>query len=209
MRVSRNKGAVKANRKRTDREKLELFVDKVNELRDTTLMRKNGLRYHFNLKGERDKPVEFKLEEPDEGELRDYLMTFRRFVSNEDVSLNHIINICQKRLTNVEQKQQLPTVRQLWSETRQHSGLKLVMNGKEVSAEKISDMWLNGRYFHDDLDYRELLDSLPSLIYADLREKFLNFVIQASRIIIYMGLLVDTSLQAGSFQFDDANEGSE
>lgn len=207
--MSRNKGAVKANRKRTDREKLELFVDKVNELRDTTLMRKNGLRYDFNLKGERDKPVEFRLEEPDEGELRDYLMTFRRFVSNEDVSLNHILNICQKRLTNVEKKQQLSTVRQLWSETRQHSRLKLVMNGKEVSAEEISDMWLNGRYFHDDLDHRELLDSLPPLIYTDLRAKFLNFVIQASRIIIYMGLLVDTLLQDGSFQFVDANEGSE
>ncbi len=68
--MSRNKGAVKANRKRTDGEKLRLFVDKVNELRGTTLMRKKGLRYQFHLKGERDKPVEFTLEEPDEGILR-------------------------------------------------------------------------------------------------------------------------------------------
>lgn len=206
--MSRNKGAVKASRKRTDGEKLRLFVDKVNELRGTTLMRKNGLRYQFHLKGERDKPVEFQLEEPDEGELRDYLMTFRRFVSNEDVSLNHILNICQKRLTNGERKQQLPTVRQLWSVARQHSGLKLLMNGKEVSAEEVSDMWLNGRYFHDDPGHRELLDSLPPLIYADLRAKFLNFIIQASRIIIYMGLLVETSLQDDSFQFNDTNKGS-
>lgn len=202
--MSRNKGTIKANRVRTDSEKLKLFVDKVNELRDTTLMRENGLHYKFNIHGERNEPVKYLLDEPDEGELRDYLMTFRRFVSNEDVSLNHILNICQKRLTTDELKKQIPTVRQMWSETRQHSGLKLIMDGKEVSAEEISDMWLNGQYFHDDLAHREFLKSLSPFIYTDLRAKFLNFVIQASRVILYMGVLVNTALQDGSFQFDEA-----
>ena len=179
--MSRNKGSVKANRKRTDREKLELFVDKVNELRDTTLMRENGLSYRYNVKGKRDNPVEFELDEPDEGKLRDYLLTFRRFVSNEDVSFNHILNICQKRFTNVEQKQQLPIIRQLWLETRQHSGLKLVIDGKEVSAEEISDMWLNGLYFHDDLDPREFLRNLPPLIYAHYLCNFFEKDAQATR----------------------------
>ncbi len=38
--MSRNKGSVKAKRERTDREKLELFVNKVNELQNTRLVKK-------------------------------------------------------------------------------------------------------------------------------------------------------------------------
>ena len=203
IKLSRNKGKIKASRVRTDCEKLKLFVDKVSELRNTTLMRTNGLRYHFSMRIECDLPTKLTLEEPDEGDLRDYLITFRRFLSNEDVSLNHILNICQKRLTNVDLKQEIPILRQAWLETKQHSGMKLIMNGQEVLAEEIFDIWLNGRYFHDDLAYGEWLESLSSFLYKDVRLKFINFIIQASCVIIQMGLLVDAALQNNSFLFDE------
>jgi hypothetical protein len=205
--MSRNKGTVKASRERTDREKLELFVDNVNELRSTALMRKDGLRFEFTVRGGKDETTTFELEQPDEGELRDYLVAFRRLVSKGDASLGRILNICQRRLADGERRQQLPTVRQLWAETKQHSGLKLVMNGQVTSAEEILGVWLNGKYFHDDLNHRELLASLSPLMYANLRASFLSFITQASNIILYVGSLVDASLQDGSFQFDDAGTG--
>ncbi len=42
--MSRNKGSLKAKRKRTDSEKLELFVSKVSELRNTRLAKE---RFHM------------------------------------------------------------------------------------------------------------------------------------------------------------------
>jgi len=204
--VSRNKAAVKANRERTEREKLKLFVDKVNELRDTNLLKK-GFDIRQNISWRQGNAVEFSLKEPDEGEFRDYLVTFRRFVSNEDVQLNRVFNICHRRLINNELKQQFSLLREAWSRIRRHSGLSLIMDGSEVTSEKLADIWLNGRYFHDDLEHRELLDSLPPFILADLRFKFLNFVVEASRLIIYMGRAVDTALHDGSLQFDETEKG--
>ena len=204
--MSRNKAAVKANRERTEREKLKLFVDKVNELRDTNLLNK-GFDIRQNISWRQGNAVEFSLKEPDEGEFRDYLVTFRRFVSNEDVQLNRVFNICHRRLINNELKQQFSLLREAWSRIRRHSGLSLIMDGSEVTSEKLADIWLNGRYFHDDLEHRELLDSLPPFILADLRFKFLNFVVEASRLIIYMGRAVDTALHDGSLQFDETEKG--
>ena len=204
--MSRNKAAVKANRERTEREKLKLFVDKVNELRDTNLLKK-GFDIRQNISWRQGNAVEFSLKEPDEGEFRDYLVTFRRFVSNEDVQLNRVFNICHRRLINNELKQQFSLLREAWSRIRRHSGLSLIMDGSEVTSEKLADIWLNGRYFHDDLEHRELLDSLPPFILADLRFKFLNFVVEASRLIIYMGRAVDTALHDGSLQFDETEKG--
>ena len=204
--MSRNKAAVKANRERTEREKLKLFVDKVNELRDTNLLKK-GFDIRQNISWRQGNAVEFSLKEPDEGEFRDYLVTFRRFVSNEDVQLNRVFNICHRRLINNELKQQFSLLREAWSRIRRNSGLSLIMDGSEVTSEKLADIWLNGRYFHDDLEHRELLDSLPPFILADLRFKFLNFVVEASRLIIYMGRAVDTALHDGSLQFDETEKG--
>ena len=52
--MGRNKPSKKTKRDRTDREKLELFVSKVNDLRQTRLSKK-GFRIYHNLHYQRGK----------------------------------------------------------------------------------------------------------------------------------------------------------
>lgn len=73
--MSRNKGSVKAKPKRTDREKLDLFISKVNELQNTRLA-KEGFSAEYNIQQRQEQPLEFDLKQPDEADFRDYLMTY-------------------------------------------------------------------------------------------------------------------------------------
>ncbi len=84
--MSRNKGSVKAQRKRSDRERLELFIRKFEELQSTQLAKK-GFRVQHRVRYSPGS-IESNLTQPDESDVREYLLTFRPFISeNEDVFL--------------------------------------------------------------------------------------------------------------------------
>ena|SRR5215469_2588937 len=181
--MSRNKGSVKAKRERTDREKLELFVSKVNELQDTRLIMK-GFNIEQKLHGERGQPVEFELQQPDEADVKEYLLTFRHFISEgEDVFLNSIFNICHRRLTSDEMKKNIAQARQLFELVKQQNVVSFRVNGSELTPLQVADMYLNGKYFHNDLEHQQQLDNMPPLIADTRRYQFLNFVINASKIV--------------------------
>jgi hypothetical protein len=102
MEMERNKPSKKAKRDRTDREKLELFVSKVNELRQTRLA-KQGFRISHNLHYQRGQALQSNLEQPEEAELKEYLLTFRHFISeDEDTYLRRILNVFHVRSTDEE-----------------------------------------------------------------------------------------------------------
>ncbi len=208
--MSRNKGSVKAKRERTDREKLELFVNKVNELQNTRLVKK-GFNIEHRMHGKQGQPLEFELKQPEEADLKDFLMTFRHFISDsEDVFLSRIFNICHRRLTSDEMKQNLAQARQAFEKVKLHNnGVSFIINGNQLTSLQVTDVFLNGRYFHNDLEYQQQLDSMLPFEADILRFHFLNFVINASQIIQYVRNVVDHAFQEGLFQFEDTTQASQ
>ena len=200
--MSRNKGAVKAQRERSDREKLELFIRKFEELRNTQLAKK-GFRIQHVVRISPDS-VESDLMQPNKPDVREYLLTFRHFISErEDVFLNHIFNICHQRLTSDEMKRSLAQARRSFERAERDIGIPVQFNGRQLTPLQITNMYLDGKYFHNDLEYQQQLDSLPPI--ADFpRAYFLNFIINTSKIIDDVYNTVGTALEAGLFQFEDA-----
>lgn len=158
--MSRNKGSIKAKRKRIDSEKLELFVSKASELRNTRLA-KEGFNIQHKMHGQKGQTVEYELKQPDEADLKDYLLTFRHFISEkEDVFLNHILNICHHRLTSNEIKQNLTQAYQAFKQIKLGILVSLHVDGRKFTPLQITDMYLNGKYFHNDLEYQQQLDDM-------------------------------------------------
>ncbi len=87
--MSRRKRKSNTNHGRTDREKLELFLNTTEELSKTTLAQK-GFGFEYTQQWSRvDGIVHTELEQPDENDFRSFLLTFRKFVSQEsDVNLH-------------------------------------------------------------------------------------------------------------------------
>jgi hypothetical protein len=84
------------------------------------------------------------------------LLTVRHRISRgEPVFLDSIFHLCRRTLANAEFKRDLALMRACWKDPQKGAGIKLVIDGRDISAREILDWWINGRYFHIDLTYRD------------------------------------------------------
>jgi hypothetical protein len=199
--MSRNKATVKAKRERTDHERLELFVEKVNELANTNIAKK-GFNVEYTIQGGKDRSIESKLQQPDEADLKEYLVTFRQFISeNEDIYLNRIFNICHQRIVNDEVKKHLAEARQIFEGMKQNNGLNIIVNNVQMTPLYITDMYINGKYFHSDIDYQTEIDNMD-LVTADVvRFEFVSYVESVTRIIVYVRGTISRAFEDNLFSF--------
>ena len=178
-------------------DQLNLFKLRVDELRQTKIV-KDGFNSSITMKYEAEKGLHFQSVHPDEEYFRSFLLTFRKFVSEkEPIYLNRIYNICQQYLTNEKHKEYLVKSRNIWKDALKSSGFKLTLNGKEMSPEVVTDLWINGYYFHDDIEKVNTLNGMLPHERMLIKNQFENFIIEAVRVVLYVGNIVTVSLKEG------------
>lgn len=130
-------------------------------------------------------------------------MTFRQFMApNEAVHINHVLNICWKKLEpNNKLRDELIEARTSWRKALKNNGIGLVFNEQELSPERVADLWMNGHYFHNDDDKYKALENMLGYELAFVKAHFMEFLIQATNIIIYVGHLVAYALKNNLFRF--------
>src|SRR5579859_4709174 len=116
----------RAARQQSDREILELFLERVDELAHTDLATSGGLSIEHHIRYDKESGLTTELREPDENDLRAYLLTFRQFISEgEPVFIGRIYNLCARCLTDDELKHKVADARQHWTLAQKYSGMKL------------------------------------------------------------------------------------
>lgn len=186
-------------------ESLELFVQRAEELLNSRLIL-NGFGTSLSFGMDRVKGLTFSSKQPDEELLRSFLLTFRRFISeNETVFLFKIFNLCQRHLNSDRLKNYLIEARQNWSQ-QVHSGrtggVNYKLNGIQISPETITDLWINGYYFHDSPDKLRDLEKLLSDNRVLVRHIFLDHLVEAVRFISYTRFIVTVAFREGHFNFN-------
>jgi len=179
-----------------------IFEGNVEELSKTNLAQK-GLKTRLSYHEDPVSGLQMELVEPDEDEFRSFLLTFRQFISEEEpVFLNHMYNICSKHLTSDELKDLVAGSRKIWANAQKVSGIPLIIGGTEMPALKVWKIWIDGRYFHNDLRYQQILDQASPEVLKLLRFNFLNFVGKTSECIAWLfGFIVQT-LNENMFVFE-------
>ncbi|MCR4320416.1 MAG: hypothetical protein NUV74_08820 [Candidatus Brocadiaceae bacterium] len=181
-------------------DQLNLFKTRVDELRQTKIV-KEGFNSSITVKYEAQKGLHFQSVHPNEEYFRSFLLTFRKFVSEkEPIYLNRIYNICQQYLTNEKYKEYLVKSRNIWRESLKSTGFKLTFNGREMSPEVVMDLWINGYYFHDDIEKVNALNGMLQHEKMLVKYQFENFIIEAVRVVIYVGNVVTVSLKEGQIK---------
>lgn len=204
--MSRHRAKPKTSHQRGDREKLELFLKLTAEM-NTTDLAKKGLGYNYRAKWSKSEGFTQELQEPDENDLRSFLLTFRKFVSEEsDVYLQVIHGVFYKRLTREDYRTELGKMNIQWRHLFQQGWLRLNINGREFPPEYTLKVYINGRYFHDDPDYAEELaqlaqhDPIGSLLH---RSQFLAAVVETSKYIDWLACNLDYCLRQELLNFTD------
>jgi hypothetical protein len=146
-----------------------------------------------------DQPTILRTVEPNEEALRSYLLSFRRFISpGEPLFIGQIHNLCLRHFTSDKLRSCITECRQTWKEHVLRNGIKLIINGHSLLPEYVADLWINGHYFHDDPQKGAELQRFVPLERIFVRRAFIDFVIEATRVIGYSGLVVKMALTDGS-----------
>jgi hypothetical protein len=173
-------------------EQLWLFVRRADELRSARMLR-NTPTVGFTLQFDQMKGTRVELRQPDEEELRSLLLTLRQFVSDtEPVFLYRIHNLCERHLTSDVLRGYLRQAREQWKRSMKESvgGMQLVFNGRDWSPEFVADLYINGHYFHSDVDKAATLERLVPAERLLSRYQFLNFVLDTTTQVLYVSNVI-------------------
>lgn len=195
----------KAQQKFLPREQLELFVERCEELSKTRLIVSGAMSsIGFTFKGEavpEGFKVTYEAREPDTDDLRSFLMTFRKFILKDGpIFIERIFNLCHQHLKDDKLKTELIKARAAWrDEMKGFGGIALQVDGKQLTAEYVLDLWINGNYFHDDLDHVRELERLATTAIRLDRMGFLIALPRLTQIIFNVGMIIAYGLKNGAF----------
>jgi hypothetical protein len=177
-------------------ETLRRFVHHVDQLRARRIIREEDLRSSLNLNASRETPLQVSHHEPDEEDLRSYLLDFRKFIAEQEpVFLNRVLNVAQRHVTSDEILGGIAGARSAWKDVLQKGDLAYRVNQTPLTPELVLDLWINGWYFHNDASKRRRLDALTRVPMS--RWLFINAVVSATKVILYVGHVVKIALREG------------
>ncbi len=199
--------ARKAKTKVSDQRQLQMFVERVQELVDTRMMRDRQLHnYNPRIKWDIEAGVSVEAQEPDEDDLRSFLLTFRHFVSqDEPVYLYNVFITANKRLKAAYEGKRnfLSKAREEWQKAEK--GLEaFIVDREHLKADYVLDLYINGRYFHNDPDHADKLKELEKYPIRLDKMRFLLSLQDFTHIIIQVGNFVGYALNQDWFDFSDS-----
>ena len=191
----------------TTRQRLELFVSRSEELQKLRLIRQ-GIRAKFNFSWNAiDGKLVYTSNEPDEEDFRSFLLLFRQFISDDEpIFINKMFNDCELSLVDEKIKEELRQVRAEWNRIfRKMSDFEINIDGKLLNSEYVLDLWINGYYFHNDVDKAAKLAELTKGWIPLTRMQLFAAIPGLTRIIIEAEQIIVKCLKEGNFTFRDEN----
>jgi len=172
------------------KERLELFRERYEILRTTSLIKK-GFGYKFTMAfGEKDGGV--KITGFEEDDLRSYLTAFRHFIlKNSPVYLNKIYNDLRKNVTDDGVKKMLNRNRDHWLQIHRQSAMGFTYNKKKITPEFAVNLLIKGEYFHLDKKMRGFLKNLPYPVDMYFKHQFIDFLYLATKHIRFIDSIIE------------------
>ena len=186
-------------------ERLELFSCRVAQLGEMRLVRR-GINSQFTIRWDTvSQRLSYHALEPDEEDLRSFLLLFRQFISKkEPVFINRIFSDCLRFLGSDELKDELNKAKGEWKRVLTGmAGFKMVVDSQNLTPEYVLDLWINGEYFHNDPEKARELRRLMTDQIPLVRIQLLSALPSLTQVILYIGNVVTYSLMEGLFHIPD------
>ena len=184
-------------------EKLKLFREKAEELRQSRLLQK-GISLKFRIIIDRTKGVLIETNKPDEEDVRSYLLTFRQFISEEEpIFIRHIYNLCNQIITDLELRERLAESRELWNEESRGWGIGFIIWDQEITPESATKLLINAHYFHNDPDKMALLKKLSSLDITKkvIGDQFRTYLVSTTNFILKLNMIIGITTEKDAMPY--------
>jgi len=187
-----------------DKARLEIFLKRVKELKNTKLVRE-GYNSGFTLKWTEENGVlDFQFSQPDKDLFRSLLLSLRHFLQEKEPTfINRIYNICDRCLTNEKHKNYLVKSRKFLNEAMKSTGLHLNIDQKHFSPSYVWDIYINGLYFHSDVEKSDVILKLSAHERKLVKNELYGFVNASIRQVIYVGNIVQNAILNKGIKFEE------
>lgn len=143
--------------KKEDQEKIVRYVNLVRGL-VTSRFFQEARNLNFKIAFEQGKPLQQELAGFDEDLFKSALMDLRKIdMAGEPTHFYHINNLLMKSVSNEADKLELVQCRDVYHQLRTMPNIQMKVNDGPKSSINIFDYWLNGHYFHGDIDKEKTL----------------------------------------------------
>jgi hypothetical protein len=157
----------------------------------TRAVRDGALGVEMNLNFGINRPFSVTHLETDEETLKSFLLSFRPFISNDEpIFVNRVYNTCWPVLRSDDLKARMVKGREHWTNSARNGPFRLVINNEHLSPEHLTDLWINGPYFHNDKRKAKTIDRLDPMGTIFARQAFINHLIPATNYVIDLGQII-------------------
>jgi hypothetical protein len=179
-------------------ERFSLFVKRADELLSRRLVTSGGLDASFNLSFSQQTPLQLQTIQPDEEDLRSFLMTFRLFISNDEATfVERISNLLWLRLEGDRVRANLVAARDRWQASVKTGPMAVVINDQGFSPAKILDLWINGHYFHTDKRKAADLERLDPMSTVLTRYVLMDHLVEGTKYVVFLANVILGALSEG------------
>lgn len=169
--------------KRTDTERLDLFVERVNEIFQRRGLVESTVRADFKLELIGGGQTEMSVDVGDVEDLRSLVLDFRHFMApKEDVNVRDIIALIEGATTEPAWRAEFRDLGRAWEAAMAGAG-QVVVNAKSYTGKESFNLVVNGWLFHSDKAKRVELDQLPDGAKSLIRGQFNTFVLHAVKVL--------------------------
>lgn len=135
---------------------IKVFKSRAEKLLNNSLVL-GGFKSSADLQINNDGPS-FSFELPSEEAFESLLMRFRHFWAQKELcSFNRVRNIVHRHMPHTRERTEALKV--AWKKGLFHSS-HIMIDGVELTSEKLIDIWLNSEFFHNDEVKKTELDGL-------------------------------------------------
>lgn len=184
-----------------------IFLDCIEELKARPLILKGLHDFHFRIDFEKvTGKLICKFSEADQEQFRSFLMTLRKFISNnEPANIDGILKTCCKFVKGeqTELKEVLKQFKAIWGYLYRKGTIQITSGPLDLSPTFVLDLWLNGQYFHSDPQKTERLKELLKSDLPAVKLQLLWSLPILTETIIKLGALISKALNENAFDFPD------
>jgi len=183
------------------RDVLGYYLETVEDVRRSQyIVRADPISLKYNwVKG---RGLAVTLTEPGEQVLKSFLVDFRKFfLTNDPANFLRVCKIIKRCLKHERYRQYVQEARSYWMESLKKDGISFIFRGKEYLPEQLYDLWINGKYFHNEPGKRKELRLLEDSGFMVHRAKFQMLLHSAVEQVFYVEKVVRVGLAEGYFHF--------
>lgn len=157
----------------SEKDCIAAFQRRCKGIQDTRVLKETG-RIRARLNWSVGNPFVGRFMLPAEEDLRSFYMAFRFFyMEREKSNFLRVANIVSRRAQNGLVDRHIKALKEQWHGVLERKGWNIKLNGQELTAKLLIDLWFNAHYFHGDDKKQKELDDLNTILSTEFNKYLL------------------------------------